>query len=280
MTARPNPGAGIGHQIANWMAGYYYAGVFGLQFAHQPFSNSYIPNSCSDWEEFLNFGYNEDCAYELLKKGYKKVRIPQFENTKEDLGRIHKIIDSYSNQKVVFFCEQDQFYKDVYKVALAAQKKFYAAPMRKTEKLIYDPNAFNVAIHVRRGDIVQKSGENNPNLTMRFQSNDYFLNALSSALRYVRNKENIHIYFFSQGRPEDYPEFNKFDNLHFCLDMNAQESFLHMVYADALITSKSSFSYKPALLNKGIKFAPADFWHGYPKENNWILLDEQGYIID
>lgn len=58
--------------------------------------------------------------------------------------------------------------------------------------------------------------------------------------------------------------------------MGAQASFLHMVYADALIMSKSSFSYKPALLNRGIKFCPADFWHGYPKTTDWILLDEEG----
>ena len=49
-----------------------------------------------------------------------------------------------------------------------------------------------------------------------------------------------------------------------------------MVYADALITSKSSFSYKPALLNRGVKFSPKNFWHSYPNDPNWILLDEEG----
>lgn len=55
--------------------------------------------------------------------------------------------------------------------------------------------------------------------------------------------------------------------------MNSQDSFLHMVYADCLITSKSSFSYKPALLNKGIKVCPKDFWHGYPNTKDWLLID-------
>ena len=84
---------------------------------------------------------------------------------------------------------------------------------------------------------------------------------------------------FSQGKKEDFLEFTEFQNIHFCLDMGAQESFLHMVYADVLITSKSSFSYKPALLNRGIKFVPVDFWHGYPKEKNWILLNETGGLV-
>lgn len=32
--ARPNPGAGIGHQMANWIAGYWWAKQLGLKFAH------------------------------------------------------------------------------------------------------------------------------------------------------------------------------------------------------------------------------------------------------
>ena len=84
---------------------------------------------------------------------------------------------------------------------------------------------------------------------------------------------------FSQGNEENFFEFNEFPNIHFCLDMGAQESFLHMVYADALITSKSSFSYKPALLSRGIKFVPENFWHGYPKSKDWILLNEEGRLL-
>ena len=35
-SARPNPGAGIGHQMANWIAGYWFAKLFGLHYAHIP----------------------------------------------------------------------------------------------------------------------------------------------------------------------------------------------------------------------------------------------------
>lgn len=58
--------------------------------------------------------------------------------------------------------------------------------------------------------------------------------------------------------------------------MDAQTSFLHLVYANLLITSKSSFSYKPALLNNGIKICPRNFWHGYPDSKDWILCDNNG----
>lgn len=278
--ARPNPGAGIGHQIANWNAGYWYASVFGLKFAHMPFCSSHIPFNASQWEDFLGFGEGEVSFQELQKKGSKVVRLPKFDGTKQsEIEYIQLIIDSYSEDGIIFLAEQDQFYYEQFGTMESLQKKFFNAPKRTNNELIYDNKAFNIAIHVRRGDIVQKPEENNPNLSMRYQTNDYFVNALKTALEYLSDRENIQIYLFSQGKQEDYPEFAQFSNLHFCLEMGAQESFLHMVYADALITSKSSFSYKPALLNRGIKFVPANFWHAYPNEKSWVLLDEEGEII-
>ena len=271
--ARPNPGAGIGHQMANWIAGYWFARQFKLKFAHIPFSSE-------KWESFLGFYQGEPTINQLKNKGYKIVRIQKFdEDNSVECQRIQDIIRSYSGKKVVFLAEQDQFYRDQYGVMEDIKSKFYSAPARKQDKLIYQEDNFNVAIHVRRGDIMEHFEYAGENVTMRFQSNQYFMQALKTALDYLKDKDNIHIYLFSQGKKEDYPEFSTIPNLHFCLDMGAQESFLHMVYADALITSKSSFSYKPALLNRGIKFCPADFWHGYPKRDDWILLDAEGNIM-
>ena len=52
-----------------------------------------------------------------------------------------------------------------------------------------------------------------------------------------------------------------------------------MIPLSQKITSKSSFSYKPALLNKnGIKVCPRNFWHGYPDTKDWIMCDNDGNI--
>ena len=48
-TAIPNPGAGIGHQMANWISGYWFAKQFELPFVHIPFSST-------KWDAFLGFG--------------------------------------------------------------------------------------------------------------------------------------------------------------------------------------------------------------------------------
>lgn len=268
--AIPNSGAGIGHQMANWIAGYWFAKQFGLSFAHQGFSNP-------KWEFFLGFGEGEITVEELFKTGYKKVALPLFDELNQyELELQRKIISSYHSKKVVFVAEQDQYYGDQFGVINHIKKKFHSASSRKNDQYIFDKTFFNIAIHVRRGDIVIGQENQNPNLLLRWQGNDYFEKVLFNVIENLKSSKPIAIYLFSQGETKDFPEFSKFDNLHFCLDMGAQDSFLHMVKADLLITSKSSFSYKPALLSNGIKVCPKNFWHGYPDEKDFILVDDAG----
>jgi len=275
LTAIPNRGAGIGHQMANWIAGYWFAEQFGLQFSHCPFSSL-------EWEEFLGFGKDEIHLSQLVEKqGYKKVRLPLFnEKNARELAQIQKIVKSYKHQNIVFVCEQDQFYRDQFGVMSTIKKKFYNASFDKKNNLLYSENSYNIAIHVRRGDIVSGQETKNPNLLMRWQDKAYFENVLTAVLAKLQSRKPIAIYLFSQGALEDFKEFDHFENINYCLEMNAQDSFLHMVYADLLITSKSSFSYKPALLSNGLKICPANFWHGYPIAKDWILADEQGGFND
>lgn len=272
-SAIPNQGAGIGHQMANWIAGYWFAKQFNLKFAHFPFSNS-------GWETFLGFGENEITVSELINKhGYKKILLPLFdEYNNPEVELIKKIINSYKSQKVVFIAEQDQFYENQYGNIDELKKKFYSAKSRKDDKLIYSKEYFNIAIHVRRGDITIGQLNKNPNLLLRWQDNDYFIKVLENVIEHISPLKPFKVYLFSQGNKSDFADFDKFEHIEFCLDMGAKDSFLHMVYADLLITSKSSFSYKPALLSNGIKVVPKDFWHGYPNEQKWILADSFGFF--
>ena len=55
-----------------------------------------------------------------------------------------------------------------------------------------------------------------------------------------------------------------------CSDMDEYMSFAHLIYADLLITSKSSFSYKPALMNTGIKVCPGNFAFAHVRRLNLV----------
>ena len=69
--------------------------------------------------------------------------------------------------------------------------------VRKKDELIYDPKFCNVAVHVRRGDIVQKEGDNNPNLTRRWLDNAYFETVLQQTIDKLDTDKEIHVYLFS-----------------------------------------------------------------------------------
>lgn len=272
-SATPNKGAGIGHQISNWIAGYWFSKQFNLNFAHTPFPSK-------DWEFFLGFGSDEISVDDLVKnKRFKKILIPLFdEYNKKEIDMIKKIINSYGDSNVVFMCEQDQFYRDQFGVMDVIKEKFYQAKSREGEHLIYDPKKFNIALHIRRGDIL-KNLKSNKNHSMRLQSNEYFFNVLENTLRMIKTKKKIKIYLFSQGEKSKFDQFRYFSNIEFCLDMTAKETFLHLVFSDILIMSKSSFSYKPGLLNNGLKVCPNNFWHSYPKTKDWMIVNENFSII-
>ena len=270
--AIPNPGAGIGHQLANWIAGYWYARQFGLEFVHVPFSTA-------RWEEFLGFGANEATIKELERKGYKTRKLPMFgwdNDTEIELNKA--IIRSYAGNKVIFLAEQDQYYKDQIGVIDELKRKFNDSKSRSNDKVIYDPNSFNIAVHVRRTVVIGTRiiDESEEIRALRWLDNDYYATVLRQVLETIAVDSPASVYIFSTGRPEEFKEFDRYANVHFCSDMDEYETFLHLVKADLLITSKSSFSYKPALISDGIKICPRHFWHGYPEERSWIMAENDG----
>lgn len=275
--ARPNPGAGIGHQMANWIAGYWYAKQFDLKFAHIAFSDSRIPYTKSSWEAFLGFGEGEVTVEELVRKrGYQIVRIPMFDEESEpDLQMLRRIIRSYTDRQVVFLAEQDQYYKDQYGVRSTIQDKFFNAPVERGELLYDQEEGIHIAIHIRRGDVTETSS--NANITMRWLDTSYYQRVLAALLKVLEGYKT-QIYIFSQGKKEEFEPYFPFPHVHYCMDMTAKDSFWHLVKADILLISKSSFSYKPALLSKGFIVAPEHFWHGYPDSKKWIVVNEEGDV--
>jgi len=271
-TARPHPGAGIGHQMANWIAGYWFAQVLGLRYAHSPFPSE-------KWERLLGFGEGE-VSVEALRRdqAYRTVSLPIFdEDSVDEVMFIRRIIASYGDQRVVFVAEQDQFYRDQYGVAENLQGKFSRSG--DLARPHFDPSFLNVALHVRRGDIGKTKKINNPNLAMRWQSEQYFLRILDSILQVNSDTRPIRVWLFSQGHPADFIAFTSRPNVTLCLDVDEQNTFVMMATADVLVTSRSSFSYKAALLNTGVKICPDEFWHSYPPQDpTWIIVEGQAEV--
>lgn len=273
----PNQGAGIGHQMANYNCGLHLALKYGIGHAYVPFVDK-------DWDRFLGFGQNEPTIEDLKRQGYKVKKLPSISIMGHDM--LDAIVAYYkqSGQKVILLTQIDEFYAKQYGVIPYIKRKFEGAEARKDDDKLLGEHAevlkgdfVNIAVHVRRGDINSGQVSGDKQLTMRWLSNEYYEKVLDQVVSKLEDKK-INLFIFSQGDKKDYVSYEKYGQVYYCLDMSPMESFIHMVRADILITSKSSFSYKPALLSDGIRICPKGFWHGYPDDEKWIVAGEDGEI--
>jgi len=264
-------GAGIGHQLANYNAGIWYSKKFKLFHAHTSFPNN-------KWEKTLGFKHSIINTKDILNKNYKIIKLPLFnEKNLIEISKIKKIIHSYSSQKVIFFLETNQPYKNQYEVTDYLKKNFFLSKERKKDIIMFDDQDVNIAVHIRLPMIIE-------DVIKRYNDADYKLNIinqsfnmLESFLNKFQTKKKISIYIFTQFYDSDLKVFNKFSKVNYCYKISPYKSFINFIYADVLITSKSSFSYKAALISRGIKVSPSNFWHGYPREDKkWFLVNNDG----
>lgn len=270
LTAVPNRGAGIGHQMDGWMAGVFFARSWGIGYAYSPFTNR-------KWDEYLGFGEGQVTARKLLREEkYRKVKLPYFdEQNPSEVEEICDIVKSYAGEKAVFFLELDQFSGRQHELGDYLKERFMSASARKSDKVLYDPAFFNIAVHVRRGDIVGSDGKILEEYRQRWLSIDYYLAVLDTLTELLERKK-VRIYIFSQGNRENFKEFDKYENVSYCLDESEQETFGNLVKSDLLIMGKSSFSYDAALIHQGIRIYPDSFWGTCPASDLWIRLDDSG----
>ncbi len=275
LTQEPNHGAGIGHQLSNWNAGYWFAHAFGIKYAY-----SSLPNE--EWDRFFGLGDGEITAKELLRQGYRKVRLPYYDERDSDQMKIiQRIVDSYSNEKVVFYNELDQSYTDQYGVAKHLQEKFYHAPEREKDQLLYKRENLNIAIHIRRGDIGDQMGNVPEQYQNRWMNDSYYERLIRWMAVQLKDNSALKpkVFIFTEGESDDYRTWETYGiPIEVCNHVSAKCTMLHFIFADILVTSKSSFSYKPALINTGLKIVPNNFWHHYPKNDEWITVDDDGAV--
>ena len=281
ITQVPNDGAGIGHQMSNILGGIHIARMFGIKYAYPGLKGK------EDWEKFLGVNQNCKSVRELKRRGYIIKMLPCFDtnafsnekdiDTDKNLNMINSIIKSYAGQKIIFSVYLDQSYRNQYEEVEYIKSRFESAKARECDKLIYDINFINIAVHIRRGDIVSGQTTGQQTLTKRWLDMDYYENVVSRLTEKIKNKypdKSYRIYLFSEGNADEYKSFEKYGDVTYCFDMSAMDSFLHMVRADYLVLSKSSFSYVPALLSDGVRICPDGFWHGYPDDSKWIVVND------
>lgn len=279
-TCKPTTGAGIGHQMSDWMCGFYFAKVFGLEFASLPFTSTADPYRPSKWEDFLGLSTNEKKVEDLVKEGYRFVTLPTFhQRRKYELQQIKNIVESYRGEKVIL--RANGMLVDQYLLAETLSKRFFKCDCRKNDKIIFDDDYFNIALHIRRQVIIENRTieEDESIRAKRWTGVEYYKNILEQVREVV--SENVRIYVFSTGNPDEFKVFENYGEVHFCSDLDEYESFANLVRSDLLVTSKSSFSYCAGLITKGIRISPEGFWHTYGDSVRWLTADDNGnFFVD
>jgi len=146
--------------------------------------------------------------------------------------------------------------------SLALQKIKTIFKTNKKRDMYFDGTRFNIVVHLRRHNAhdCRIDGTDTPNST--------YLEIINKLRKVYENKNPI-FHIHSQGN-ENFEEFNASDII-FYLDTTVEDSFISMVFADVLVTSRSSFSYTAGIISEGtVYYMP--FWH--PPMPNWISIPE------
>ena len=131
----------------------------------------------------------------------------------------------------------------------------------------FDTTYYNVAVHVRRHNKADSriDGTNTPA--------EYYLNVMKYIRANHANTEKpirFHIYSQCKDEMELRQKFTNTDT-EFHLNGDVLPTFHGMVFADALVTSASSYSYCAAFLCNGVIYYKK-FWH--KPADNWIVADD------
>ena len=129
---------------------------------------------------------------------------------------------------------------------------------QNNEKSCFKNDFFNIAVHIRRPNKVdiRLNGSDTPD--------KYYLDKINN-LRQKYKEKKILFHIYSQGELSNFDKYISDDTI-LKINMNIFDTFTEMVAADALIMSRSSFSYSAAVLSDGDIYYQ-NFWH--PPMKHW-----------
>jgi hypothetical protein len=127
----------------------------------------------------------------------------------------------------------------------------------------FNNDKINVAVHIRRRNIHDNRIDGTDTNT------EYYFNIINIIKeKYINNNKSLLFHIYSQNDISDYDNFDKTD-IQFHLNENIFDSFIGMVAADILVTSRSSLSYTAAILSDG-EIYYQQFWH--PPGEKWTCI--------
>ena len=232
---------GFGAQYQRIIQTYIYCKSINLNFVYEPL-------------EIVEHNYDNDIEYNN--------KLETLMNLKNNITNVNNITNferlDYGSIVMPFFennidecCKSQhmQFIKECY--------------WENKDKNFFNNSRFNVAIHIRRENTIDK-GLAGERVTT---PNSYYLNIMNKIREKYKDKD-ILFHIYSQGNIRNFIDLDN-DNVMFYINYDIIETFKGLVSAEALVTSPSSLSYVAGLISDGEIYYKR-FWH--KPRNNWIIF--------
>lgn len=248
---------GAGSQAFTLMSALAFAKSHGVTYVHRPFEyleHETGADAVRAWEDYFNLGAGE---LSLASCQAPQMPIEDF-LAHEDMWRKDVIVTA---EHFLHYCNLDP----------GAWPGIVPELRRKYRR--YDASEagrpFLVCVHMRRGDV----SATGPLTAKNFTPNAVFLSTVKTIAKGLdRLKVDRLIEVHSQGDPAAFAEFSQL-GCHLRLDEPAMQSHQRLVNADALVMSRSSFSFTAALLNRGAVLYDPQKYLPMP---NWIVRSSSG----
>jgi hypothetical protein len=238
----------------------------------------------------------EDLEQKIKKGEVKVIELPEFEihiptNDQVD-DEIYKAVDAFIQQhpgpNIAFKISNNRFGDYEYSPSREWFIKAYAQAREHLPiPLMFDPKKINIAVHIRRGDLLP--GRQFSDLSSRMLPDAWYLEILNTILNHSPRSVAIHIY--SEGKDGQYRSETgapfswkeRFQNtgyeVHEHIDSDFMGTFHHLLHADVLIGSKSGMSHLAGMLGDQVKLMP-QMWHSYRGANKLLELPSSIGDID
>lgn len=235
-------GDGGGSQLHAQISTIIFANSLNLNYHHSPLQkveHNYAndPNWEEKWEKYLNLG-------SLYEKRHLNLNYLYIDNYFMMVDQIYKAIINDRNLNIeVPYCHgyTDGFPHEFISVLSKIEENFF---LNRQPRLFYKNSSFNIAIHMRRGDVTINRW------TERFTSSQCIYN-LRNYMRIFFRKAKPRFYIFSSSYDDDLKNLESEDtqiitntDVFFVLD--------HLIYSDCLVMAKSSMSYIAGMLSRGV----------------------------
>lgn len=251
---------------------------------------------------FFMFGIGEISREEIeLQIKKKKIRAVQLPNPlspeknipdSEKYHEINKVINSYKDENnIAFILSNDRKDGDCeyFFTRNWFLNKYKSARAINPIKNYFNTSKINVAIHIRRGDLLP--GRSFAQLASRMLPDEWYAKIINQLYELFGEKIAVHIY--SEGKNKNYlneigiqNNWKNYKKIKYKIDIfqHIDEPWYldleHMINADILVTAKSGFSHLAAVFNeKGIKLT-VPMWHSFNGCTNIINVDEETANFD